>query len=58
MAGKHREFPTFKGKLDEREAQRGRENLIDPGPLAEVDEAAAEAARKALRDSTPDKSDS
>lgn len=39
----------------ERNDQHVRENLIDPGPLAKVNEREAEKAREALRQSTPGK---
>lgn len=40
-------------RTTERNDVHARENLIDPGPVARVDEKAAEQAREALRRSTP-----
>lgn len=42
-------------RANERNDQHVRENLVDPGPLAEVDEQAAEETRKALKKSDPGK---
>lgn len=42
-------------RSNERNDQHVPENLIDPGPLAKVNEREAERAREALRQSTPGK---
>jgi hypothetical protein len=42
-------------RSNERNDQHVNENLTDPGPLAEVEEKAAKAARAALIKSTPRK---
>jgi hypothetical protein len=42
-------------RTTERNDAHERENLIDPGPLADVSEKDAKAARRALIKSTPEK---